>query len=127
MGLNISHDCWEGSYTSFNEFRVKLGLLAGYQPDDDDYVIIDWTNLTKKEFGGRWNKTPKDPLLVLLAHYDCEGKIYRNQQMPLSNRLKELLAIAKNRKEPKRLLNWVAKFIAGLECAYKKKEIIEFG
>jgi len=84
MGLNVSYDAWNGSYSSFNNFRKELCRVAGVDWDsiDDRY---EWCN-----YLGMWKETPSDPLLVLLVHSDCDGYIFPAQMEQLANRLIEL-------------------------------------
>lgn len=34
LGLDISHGCWHGPYSSFNEFRVEIAKVAGISVTD---------------------------------------------------------------------------------------------
>ena len=96
MGLDTSHDAWHGSYGAFSRWRDHLAEVAGYESAvlKDDYrstILIDWGHITDKSLYGEWDQTPADPLIVLIAHSDCEGVIHPEQAKPLANRLEELL------------------------------------
>lgn len=64
MGLDTSHNCWHGPYSSFNRFRYSLGHQIGI--DLDDYAGYGKTgvkDLTKIEH----------ELMPLFNHSDCDG------------------------------------------------------
>jgi len=64
MGLDTTHDCWHGSYSSFATFRKRLAKSIGE----------DYENLL--ELGG--SKTPEEvnhPITPLLFHSDCDGDL----------------------------------------------------
>jgi hypothetical protein len=99
MGLDTSHDCWHGAYSAFSRWRHEVAKAAGYQVlpvkyDDGvvrDTIMIDWGHLPERALYGEWPETPADPLLVLIAHSDCEGEIRPEQAGPLADRLEELM------------------------------------
>lgn len=96
MGLDVSHDCYSGGYSSFNIWRDRVAIIAGYkmvlhEPTGRMIPDLDWEKITMQQVKGNWKKTPKDPLLVLIVHYDCEGFIRPQQGKALATRLEELL------------------------------------
>lgn len=99
MGLDTSHDCWHGPYSSFSRWRNAVAVAGGYTLEEANYdgvrylqpKEIDWSSLTEKNFMGKWEKWPDDPLVILLAHSDCEGKIPREHCLALAVRLEALL------------------------------------
>lgn len=79
MGLDTTHDCWHGAYSAFSRWRDKLAEVAGYEiakAETDmglrETVLIDWGHVTQANLDGDWDSTPADPLLILIAHSDCE-------------------------------------------------------
>ncbi len=82
MGLNTDFNCWDGPYSSFGQWRETICRAAG-MGDLNDYV----------GFGGStpWPSKSKEPLVILLNHSDCDGRITVKQLRPLANRLAELL------------------------------------
>jgi hypothetical protein len=133
MGLDVSHGCWSGSYSRFDRWRMKIVEVAGYSLSKDclgnKLADIDWDSFENENYYGKWRKTPKDILLVLIVHSDCEGKIYRRHQLPLAQRLEELLPLLPSKHETWHSLDWqqVTKdFIEGLRYAHSKHEIVEF-
>lgn len=112
MGLDTTHDCWHGAYSAFSRWREKLAEVAGYTFHDmtldgkpygpGQAVDIDWGNIEKtigRDLFGRWPSMPvrpdgtADPLIVLLAHSDCEGEIQADFCAPLADRLEELIPL----------------------------------
>lgn len=104
MGLDTSHDCWHGAYSAFSRWRDKLAEVAGYTFHEGQYghqiVDLDWGSVEAtigKELLRDWPAMPvrpdgtPDPLIVLLAHSDCEGSIQVEFLGPLADRLEELL------------------------------------
>lgn len=100
MGLDTSHECWHGAYSEFTRWRHKIAQVAGYKfekcPPPHQYmdqVVIDWDQYTDANLHGIWEKTPDDPLIVLIAHSDCDGEIFPAQAVPLADRLESLLPL----------------------------------
>jgi len=64
MGLDTTHNCWHGPYSSFNKFRKAIAKYAGVDLDE----MIG--------FGG--NKSFSlitHDIVPLLDHSDCDGEI----------------------------------------------------
>jgi hypothetical protein len=106
MGLDTTHDCWHGAYSAFSRWRDALAHAAGYTFHEmkDGYgrlnPDLDWGNIEAKigkDLLGKWDAIPvrpdgtPDPLIILLAHSDCEGELQVEFLPALANRLKELL------------------------------------
>jgi len=154
MGLDTTHDCWNGPYSAFSRFRNYLAQAAGYKiipagtrlTTGDVYqfntVDIDWTRYEDENYFGEWgpDKVPDDKLLLLIVHSDCEGVIRHRHAGPLADRLEELEpAIAENFSKEQYCRNcgqrinddeWVPsrlrKFIDGLREAEQNGEDVEF-
>lgn len=112
MGLDVTHDCWHGSYGTFMEWRRALTNAAGLPP-----LEAIWQ--------AKMND-PTDPLFILLNHSDCDGMIAAKDCAPLARRLQELLP-----KMPKEDFRWsmhtrTELFIAGLYRADEANENVEF-
>jgi hypothetical protein len=115
-----------------------LAEVAGYAVakivwDEDglnsEQPVIDWGHITKGQLMGKWEETPDDPLLVLIAHSDCEGTIYPEQAGPLADRLEELLPRLPDEEAPGHIGHWgqkTQKFIDGLREAAAEGEPVEF-
>lgn len=101
MGLDTSHNCWHGAYSAFSRWRHKIARVAGYDVfkvvyEDgytQDTIMIDWGHITGDNLMGKWEILPKDPLIILFAHSDCEGVIYPDAASLLADRLEELLPL----------------------------------
>lgn len=98
MGLDTSHDCWHGAYSAFTRWRHELAKAAGYQViriegQIHDTTMLDWGHIAEKNFYGEWDVPPSDPLILLIAHSDCEGVIHPEHGALLADRLTELLPL----------------------------------
>lgn len=118
MGLDTSHDCWHGSYTSFHKWREWVAEKAGLPPLD-----------TMEGFGG---ETPwrgiKTPLRYLLNHSDCDGQISGSRLLPIAEALE---AIVGGLGSPVPIdEEWCAErslqFASGLRLAHSRGEKVEF-
>ena len=120
MGLDTSHDCWHGSYSSFNSWRHEIARVAGMPPlgfmegfysftnitlDDASVAVkaigFDTNNAWARELISalyrasnlplRWDMLKPSPLHTLLNHSDCDGEINTADCLDLANALEELL------------------------------------
>ena len=134
MGLDTTHDCWHGPYSSFSRWRNALASAAGYEvlPVKDDIgmvfdtVQIDWDGIAARNpnvYEGVWVEPPADPLLIVIVHSDCDGRIYPHDAANLVNRLEELLPKLNDIDSVKFKTE---KFIAGLHKAVEANEPVEF-
>lgn len=109
MGLSVSYDAYDGSYSLFDAFRTKLASLVGI-------------NLNQMEgFGGvtSWTPYEHDGICALLNHSDCEGQIEAEKLEALGSRLRELVATKPDGPCGKRP-SWHAmanRFAEACECA----------
>lgn len=100
MGLDLSHGDFYYGYSRFNLWRNDVAELAGYALEEITtrggfparVPSVDWDAFDLGNALGEWETTPSDPLLVLLAHSDCDGTIHPAQAAPLADRLEELLS-----------------------------------
>ena len=145
MGLDTTHDCWHGAYSAFNEWRNRVAVAAGYGIRETDIdgnprtggglkmVDLEYQWFTEDRLMGIWDRTPDDPLLVLIVHHDHDGAIYPPQQLALADRLDEL-------KDHPYLMGqtWghierrggyrgaLDRFVAGLRLAHSRGETVGF-
>lgn len=132
MGLDTSHNCWHGPYSAFTRWRTAVARAAGYdvvqkveQGFPFDEVQIDWTAITEAHLQGAWMMTPADPLVVLIAHSDCDGYIHPAQAAPLADRLEALLPqLSDGGPLSEQFLT--RRFIQGLRLAVARNELVEF-
>lgn len=66
MGLDTSHNCWHGPYSSFNRFRYSLGKQIGI--DLDEY--IGYSSRGTKDLA-----SIEHDLMPLFNHSDCDGEL----------------------------------------------------
>lgn len=147
MGLDVSHGCWDGPYSAFSRWRDALCVAAGWhleevrEPDGFKYQWpreVSDAGLTDENYEGVWETIPEDPLVVLIAHSDCEGAIPVEALVPLADRLEELLPLMPSTVHPnagdppvQRAIYdgeaaATAGFIAGLRLAASRGEPVEF-
>ena len=119
MGLDTSHDCWHGSYGSFNRWRTKLCEVAGYGALDE-----------RIGFGGEKPWPDNDPLVILLHHSDCDGEIEAKDCAPIADRLESLIPALRIAGDGGGHIGDYAEkteaFIAGLRAASEAKESVVF-
>ena len=79
MGLDTTHDCWHGPYSSFGEFRDAIAKAAGLPVDERGFYLIppeyEGEAYLYGKNGRETDPYPADVIWVLLGHSDCEGKI----------------------------------------------------
>lgn len=126
MGLDTTHDCWHGAYSSFAMFRKNLAALIG----------MDLSSM--EGFGGTKPFPSKqvEPLVILLNHSDCDGDIEVEDLDPLRERMQLILNDLTEEKFKaaagpgyfsfeyfkEKMESW----IEGLEFAKSKNEKVEF-
>ena len=148
MGLDTSHDCWHGPYSSFARWRnwIARSLDWDFETDaegnDKNYIIPeDRVPVLPKPmplpvfcslmdihehgnpFYGDWFEDPADVIDVLMVHSDCEGRIPTRFCLPLAQRLTLLIQDA----DPD--ADWrttTAQFINGLIRAANRNEDVDF-
>lgn len=138
MGLDTSHDCWHGPYSAFSRFRDALAEAAGFRhctgPLGIPCVELDWGGICRmigSDLAGEWKVMPvrhdgkPEPLIVLLAHSDCDGKIQANMCGPLADRIEELIPMLDAAGDNFRT-NDARRFVAGLRRAAQAGEPVEF-
>ncbi|MCG7607129.1 hypothetical protein [Mycobacterium sp. CnD-18-1] len=147
MGLNTTHGCWDGAYGGFAYFRELVGKAAGLPHRDSRYggqmLDIDWETVTHRQIMGHWDrKAPTvestgiydppitDPVLYLLVHSDCEGKLRRGYLPALKARLEELEPaydrLVARQQQGAYLGGRLRLFIDGLADAIEAGEHVEF-
>jgi len=121
MGLATTHNCWHGSYGTFNWFRFNLGKQIGI--DLQDYI----------EYSGNGKKSLNDihhNLIPLFNHSDCEGiltpdeckKIVKGLNNVLNNYNPDLV----NYGDADYFKNKLIQFKNGCKKAIEANENVEF-
>ena len=122
MGLNCSHNAWDGAYSSFMRWRTKLAEVAGLPPlelMDGLYTSLDGNgngvptlyhgmNTKEPAFGPysrpylasiddrlpiSWDCLKPSPLHELLYHSDSEGEISADHCGPIADALEALIPL----------------------------------
>lgn len=110
MGLDTSHDCWHGPYSSFHYWRNQLAIAAELPPlelmegfyrgeDQIPWVLIKNSGALEQAFESvkrsildslpiKWECLKPDPLHILLQHSDCEDDIKNADCKPIAESLK---------------------------------------
>lgn len=127
MGLDTTHNCWHGPYTSFHDWRCAVAKAAGI-PDLEQYHRDHRTDSEEHLYGLYWNMPKGGPLAILLRHADNEGYILAHHCEPLADALTELLP---NLDGPDSGDDWsmyqlTERFIEGLRDAAENGQNVEF-
>lgn len=129
MGLSVSHDAFQGPYSAFHAWRIKIALAAGlYLELMEGYSGRD---VTRFPFPLRWSLLEYDVLHVLLRHSDSDGDIAPDVCMRLADRLEQLLPALPDATldEDFRRDHWrtqTRQFIEGLRLAASRNQMLEF-
>jgi hypothetical protein len=137
MGLDTTHDAWHGPYGAFSRWRSELVRAAGYQvvptttadgwPTDDYPDLPGWDDdLTLAEVSGTWKRKMPDPLIYLIWHSDCDGRLLAAQMRPLADRLEELLPKLDDESGYLSMRKRTQQFIDGLRLAISEKKPLGF-
>jgi hypothetical protein len=128
MGLDVSHDCWSGSYGRFGSFREALakainldldrmkGFERGFIPNSVSFILDKKNSIS-------WEEIPHDDLHILINHSDCDGIIEHKDCLRLAHRLKEVAHLIKESD----FKNRAEQFAEGLLLAHAAGEDVEFG
>lgn len=146
MGLNCSHDAWDGAYSAFHRWRCKIAEAAGLPPlelmegfynKDTLYFgrIEELWESKVTELGTRlpirWDCLKKSPLHELLYHSDCDGDIPWRRCGKIADELEKLLpameAFGDGGGHIGAYKDKTQTFIDGLRDAFASKENLEFG
>ncbi len=71
MGLDTTHNCWHGPYSSFNNFRYALAKRIGINLND--YIGY-------KDAGTKDLASIEHDLMPLFNHSDCDGELNNDQR-----------------------------------------------
>ena len=123
MGLDTTHDCWHGPYSSFNRFRHQLAEQIGINLDE-------YAGYSDKEGGKNLADIPHK-IMPLLNHSDCDGRLTVKEAKSIAEGLEEILEkVTDTNSMNVDALGFAAqieRFINGCKDAVSKKEMIKFG
>lgn len=115
MGLDTSHDCWHGPYSSFMEWREELHRYTA--PIREHTLSEAWEH---HDYDGQY------PINVLMNHSDCDGEIEHKDCKPLAEALQKIADVMPQRAFYDRSKPATERFIAGLLLAHEKGENVDF-
>ncbi len=127
MSLQISHNCFDGSYGRFGRFREALAIAAGLPPLN---LMEGFFGATEREkihadlrFGLpiRWGALNHLQLFKLLNHSDCEGSISWKDCMAISSEIAYLTP-----KLPEQFREDAKQMVEGMRAAYAAKSDLRF-
>jgi len=118
MGLDTSHNCWHGPYSTFNRFRYSLGYQIGI--DLDDYSGYN-------EKGIKDLSKINHALMPLFNHSDCEGRLTVKESKSIVKGLNEVLEnFIENDKYDYDFKELIMIFRDGCLDAISKKQMVKF-
>lgn len=123
MGLDTSHGCWNGPYSSFDEFRNEVARAGGVPHVNGTYIIPpDYTghDYLYGQLGRSGDPKPDDIIWAFLGHSDCEGRIPCRICAELADRLEAIPVVEAHRESLK-------DFVDGLRDAADCGEDVTFG
>lgn len=153
MGLDITHETWHGSYSSFHRWRQEIAKVAGLPPlemmegfyedngSESPFCLLDYRfpNGDKLEMSHirkwrqqlpiKWQCLRPNALYILLQHSDCDGYINWRDCKKIALELTKLLDKLSDEEVGGHIGNYKTKttiFIDGLLRAYDKKERLIF-
>src|SRR5574340_314672 len=108
MGLDTTHGCWHGAYSAFSRWRNTIAEAAGYAVWNVKYddgltsptIMLDWGHITAADLAGQWEKTPEDPLVVLLAPCGRDGETRSAGAAALAGGAEEVPRCRRSESEP---------------------------
>ena len=151
MGLNISHNTFDGAYSAFMRYRQKLAEVMGlppldlmegfYSTDRNNPLVLlnyrypngdelDMSRLRRifKQMPIKWECLKPNPLHELLYHSDCDGYINWKSCSKMADELEKLLPMLDEDGGGHlgNLKETTEKFIKGLRLAHSNKEKLLF-
>lgn len=118
MGLDTTHNCWHGPYSSFNRFRHSLAEQIGISLDD----YCGYNDNGTKDLG-----KIKHDIRPLLNHSDCDGHLTPLQAKRVAKGLDNILNNLNNEIQfDYNFVEKITEFRDGCLLAFKNKEKIEF-
>jgi hypothetical protein len=123
MGLDTTHDCWHGPYSSFGRWRKDIAAMIGINLDE----MLGFYNRATGVSGGTPFPDPHtEPLVILIDHSDCDGEIDAADCAAIADRLADLLPRMAPDAEPYGHRWATERWIAGLRRAAAAGENVLF-
>lgn len=117
MGLDTTHNCWHGAYSSFNRFRYSLAEQIGVNLDEYDGY----------GFGDKDLESIDHDIMPLLNHSDCDGELTVEESKRIVNGLNNILEnFNENLHFDYNFKERIEQFRDGCIEAVEKNQIVEF-
>lgn len=98
--MQVSHGCYTGTTSHFDDLRLLLAQAAGYGVvdlrDQGGPIMprIPYDEFSPEDMAGEWPEgAPDDPLLILLVHEEKRGRIKTAHCHYLADRLEQLESV----------------------------------
>lgn len=118
MGLNTTHNCWHGPYSSFNAFRFALARQIGINLDEYD----GYNSKGTKDL-----ETIEHDLQPLFNHSDCDGDLKVEESVQIVKGLNNVLDnFNEELQMPTNFKENIIQFRDGCLEAIHNNEIIKF-
>lgn len=140
MGLDCSHDAFNGAYSAFNRFRKFIVAATGgsYPPHGPGFALSnDEYRLGTSNDPNDYSEESWPGLYELLGHSDCDGEISPEMCTKVADDLERLMPAFEEherRSEPAgghlQTIGYVGairRFIAGCRLAAANNEPLTFG
>ena len=126
MGLDTTHDCWHGPYSSFKRFRDEVAVAAA-----EHYGYVPVYEGPSRVYYGWWDDDhPYSHILdVFFLHSDCGGWIFPRDAGSLADALDPLIGYLADEPNMHRIHSSREKlraFVAGLRSAAEEWQIVGF-
>jgi len=135
MGLDTSHNCWHGPYSTFYHWRKEIARAAGLPPlelmegffesesphGNPWFLHREGKKSLEERLPIKWESLKPSPLHALLNHSDCDGELRWQDCGEIAKVLSEAL--------PRVSKEWqdeTIQFIAGLLSAHQVRENVDF-
>ena len=145
MGLSCSHNAYNGSCSSFMDWRLAIAKYAGlpplrlmegfYVPNEPGYpsymapTFADTSGYVREIASSlpiSWDCLAPSPLHELLYHSDCDGSIPYSRCLNIATSLQDVLDKIPNVPNNHMLRFLTKRFINGLLMAARSKEDLLF-
>ena len=123
MGLDITHNAFHGSYSSFNRLRKDIAEVWGgsYPPHSDPKLDNRYVYFPE-------NMDEQSGMAIFMGHSDCDGEISSSDCKKVADELEEILPKLKHLDNGLRSsYSILEQFINGCRLAHSNNETLEFG
>ena len=117
MGLDTTHDCWHGPYSSFMRWRTYLHHVITGDPNERKYLEAAWES-------GKYDDQ-EVAINILMNHSDCDGIIPTLFCGYLADELEKLAEKMPDIDEWD-MKETTLQFAAGCRAAFEACEDVEF-